>query len=250
MSLSDLRTYQPPDNSLSGRTLLITGSGQGLGRTIALGAARLGASIILHGRNTQKLEHVYDEILGSCANEPIILPMDFATATDHDFDQMAGAIESQLGTLDAVVHCAAQLLSPAPIEQQHLEAWTQTLRVNLAAPMALTRACAKLLRASKDASVIFTGETHGLHPAAFWGGFAAAKSALVTLTQILAQEWAHLESPRVNMIVPGKIDSPQRKTSHPGEHPSERATLESVLPAYLYLLGADSRGVSGRIFEF
>jgi NAD(P)-dependent dehydrogenase (short-subunit alcohol dehydrogenase family) len=247
--IDSLLAYQPPPALLTGRVILVTGAGQGLGLTIALGAARCGATVILHGRNTSKLEKLYDRITGEEYPEPMILPLDLASATDRDFDQMAGAIESQLGSLSGIVHCAAELLPPAPMEQQRLDDWMRVLRVNLAAPMALTRACARLLRAAPSASVIFTGETHGVHPSAFWGGFAAAKSALASLTQILAQEWAHLPNLRANMIVPGKIDSPQRSQSHPGEHSTQRKPLISVLPAYLYLLGHGSLGTTGQIFE-
>ncbi len=214
-----------------------------------MGAARCGATVILHGRQTTKLERTYDEIVQAGGAEPMIVPLDLSLATDHDFEQLAGAIDAQLGGLSGIVHCAADLLAPAPMEQQRLDDWGHTLRVNVCAPMALTRACARLLRSSQDGSVIFTGETHGLHPASFWGGFAAAKSALVTLTRVLAQEWAHVEHLRVNMIVPGKIDSPQRHKTHPGEHASERTPLEATLPAYLYLLAIQSRGVTGQIFE-
>ncbi len=249
MTPSTLANYQPPPRLLAEHIILVTGAGQGLGRAVALGAARCGASVILHGRQTAKLEKLYDQILREDCPEPTILPLDLARATDHDFDQMAGAIESKLGSLSGIVHCAADLLPPAPMEQQRLDDWMLALRVNLVAPMALTRACARLLRAASSASVIFTGDTHGLHPAAFWGGFATSKSALVPLTQILAQEWAHIPHLRANMIVPGKIDSPQRSRSHPGEHPMERRPLDSVLPAYLYLLGQDSQDITGQIFE-
>jgi len=51
------------------------------------------------------------------------------------------------------------------------------------------------------------------------------------------------------MIVPGNIDSPQRSRSHPGEHPMERKPVNSVLSAYLYLLGQDSQDIAGQIFE-
>lgn len=244
-----LLNYQAPPSLLAGRIILVTGAGQGLGRVVALGAARCGATVILHGRSTPKLENLYDQILSEDSPEPMILPLDLAHATDHDFDQMTGAIESKLGSLSGIVHCAAEFLPPAPMEQQRLDDWMHFLRINLVAPMALTRACARLLRTAVSASVIFTGETHGLHPAAFWGGFAASKSALVSLTRILAQEWAHLPHLRANMIVPGKIDSPQRSRSHPGEHPMERRSLISMLSAYLYLLGRDSQDITGQIFE-
>lgn len=250
MNALEMLQYQPAPAALAKRVILVTGAGQGLGKSIALASARLGATLILHGRDAEKLETLYDEIVREGGAEPLLFPLDLSKATELDFDQMAGAIEAQLGSLSGIVHCASHLLLPAPMEQQRLKDWAHAYQVNVAAPMAITRSCARLLRAAQDASVIFTGETHGQHPAAFWGGFAAAGSALITLTRILAAEWAHLEKLRVNMIIPGKIDSPQRSKTHPGEHLKERASIDSVLPAYLYLLAADSRGATGGIFEF
>jgi NAD(P)-dependent dehydrogenase (short-subunit alcohol dehydrogenase family) len=106
-----------------------------------------------------------------------------------------------------------------------------------------------LLRAAPDASVLYTCETHGLNPSAYWGAFAVAKAGLLALTRIQAQEWESAANLRVNVVVPGPVDSPLRRQTHPGESPAARATIDSLMPAYLYLLGPDSRGVSGQVFD-
>lgn len=244
-----LRSFQAPSDYLHGRSLLITGAGQGLGRAVALDAAQLGATIILLGRTQAKLERTYDDIVQAGGTEPVMMPLDLAKAGDNEFDQIAGAIASQLGGLAGIVHCASDFTSPAPMEQTRMDAWMQSLRTNLVAPLSLTRACARLLRAAPDASVIFTGETHGLHPGAFWGALAAPNSALAHCTRTLSLEWAHWPHLRVNMLVPGNIDSPQRAKTHPGEHARERKPMASVLPAFVYLLGERGRGISGQVIE-
>ena len=68
--------------------------------------------------------------------------------------------------------------------------------MNLAAPFALTRACLPLLAAAPDSAVVFTGETHGAHPLAYWGGFAVAKSGLSALATIWGQELEHKRQAR------------------------------------------------------
>jgi NAD(P)-dependent dehydrogenase (short-subunit alcohol dehydrogenase family) len=83
-----------------------------------------------------------------------------------------------------------------PLSGQTLEQWLQLLRVNLAAPFALTRACLPLLTAVEDSSVVLTGETHGLEPRAYWGGFAVAKSALPALAAIWSDELEKARRPR------------------------------------------------------
>ena len=69
------------------------------------------------------------------------------------------------------------------------------------------------------------------------------------LTPVVAEEWSHLPHLRVNMVVPGNIDSPQRGKTHPGEHASERRPLHSAVPTYMELLCEHGRGVSGRVIE-
>jgi NAD(P)-dependent dehydrogenase (short-subunit alcohol dehydrogenase family) len=242
----DPKRYQARPEVLTGRVILITGAGGGLGRVAALTLAAHGATVILHGRDVAKLESVYDEIEAAGGPQPTILPLDLGTARDRDFENMALAIESQLQRLDGILHNAAQLSDPASLDNQSLDEWLALLRVNLAAPFAITRACSYLLRAAPDASVIFTSETHALEPAAYWGGFAVAKSGLTALVKIQAQEWEALPNMRVNLLIPGPVDSPERRRTHPGEPAATRRRPEALMPVYLYLIGPDSRGVTGQ----
>ena len=122
------------------------------------------------------------------------------------------------------------------------------LRVNLAAPFALTRACLPLLGAAPDASVVFTGETHGVQPAAYWGGFAVAQGRrFPPLATIWADELEHAGKPRMNVLVPGPIASPQRARSHPGRGSRARCARREAAPAHSCTCwGADGAAVTGK----
>jgi NAD(P)-dependent dehydrogenase (short-subunit alcohol dehydrogenase family) len=241
--------YQPGPDLLKERVILVTGASRGIGQVAALTFTRHGATVILHGRDVERLEAVYDEIEAAGGPQPIILPLDLAKAAERDYDNLAQAIESQLGRLDGILHNASHSTQLGPLQNERLTQWLDLLRVNLAAPFALTQACAHLLRASPDASVILTAETHALRPAAYWGGFAVSKAGLLALSTIQAQEWEPLPNLRINVIVPGKVSSPLRARTHPGETADSRAAPESLMPLYLYLMGPDSRGTSGQVFE-
>ncbi|MGH8752029.1 MAG: YciK family oxidoreductase [Burkholderiales bacterium] len=244
-----MRNYQPPADLLKDRVILVTGAGQGLGQAAALAFAKHGASVILHGRKAQKLEAVYDEIEKAGCPQPAIFPLDLETAGSKDFEALAQAIKNQLGRLDGILHNAAHLDALSPLANQTLESWLKLLRVNLAAPFALTRACLPLLKAASDASVVVTCETHGHKPRAYWGGFAVAKSGLETYIKIQAQEWEMLPRLRINGVIPGPVASPQRAKTHPGELKEKLPQPESLMPLYLYLMGADSKSVSGQILH-
>jgi NAD(P)-dependent dehydrogenase (short-subunit alcohol dehydrogenase family) len=241
--------YAPPPDLLAGRAILVTGAGQGLGRAVALEAAKCGATVALLGRKVEKLEHTYDAIESAGGAQPAMIPLDLAAATSADLEGLYQVVKRNLGRLDGIVHCAAHFVPLGPLANQTLEQWMQLLKVNLAAPFALTRSCLPLLAAAPDSSVVFTGETHGAHPLAYWGGFAVSKAALSSLAAIWADELAHAGKPRFNVFIPGPIASPQRAQSHPGEDRSRLRTSESAARAALYLLGPEGKDFNGRTVE-
>ena len=239
------RRYQAPADLLDKQAILVTGAGQGLGRAVALACAHHGATVALLGRKREKLEAVYDAIQQAGGREPAMVPLDLAAAGDAEFGELAQLVKRELGRLDGIAHCAAHFVPLGPLANQSLEQWLALLRVNLAAPFALTRACLPLLAKSPEGSVVFTGETHGAAPRAYWGGFAVAKSALPTLAAIWADELEHAGKPRMNVLIPGPIASPQRAQSHPGEDRERLRPAQYAAGAFLFLLGRDARGVSG-----
>lgn len=241
-------TQSAPD-ALKDRVILVTGAGAGLGREAALAYAKHGATIALLGRNDKKLEAVYDEIVAAGGAEPAMFPFDLAAADDDGFERLAGTISYHLKRLDGILHSAAAFFSLTPLHLQTLEQWNTLLKVNLAAPFALTRACLPLLKSAPDASVIFTGETHGNKPAAYWGGYAVSKSGLHALTTILSEELEQTPHIRVNTLIPGLVNSPLRRKTHPAEDPDTLPQTADLMPWYLWLMGPDSREVRGQIIE-
>jgi NAD(P)-dependent dehydrogenase (short-subunit alcohol dehydrogenase family) len=241
--------YDPPRDLLRGRVILVTGASQGIGRAAALEFAAHGATVVLQGRKPRKLEAVYEAIQQAGHPEPAMVPLDFNVATDADFERLADTIEGELGRLDGILHSAVQFDGLKRLSDLSLERWLVTLRVNLAAPASLNRACAPLLAAATDAAVIVTSETHGLAPTAFWGAFAASKAGLAALVQIQSEEWIQHPQLRINLLVPGPVRSPQRARSHPAEAPDTLPAVEQLMSWYLYFIGPASAGRSGEIIR-
>ena len=244
-----MKDYLPPPDLLAGRVILVTGASSGLGRAASLAFARHGATVALLARGEAKLDAVYDEILAAGGPEPAMFPYDLAAADDRSLETLAGTLTHHLKRLDGVLHSAHQFYSLTPLHLQTLEQWQTLMRVNLIAPFALTRACLPLLKQAPDASVVFTGETHGHHPSAYWGGYAVAKSGLETLTRIWADELGTNDNLRINTLIPGQVATTLRSRTHPGLAPETVPSVDDLMPCYLYLMGADSRAVRGQIVE-
>jgi NAD(P)-dependent dehydrogenase (short-subunit alcohol dehydrogenase family) len=192
---------------------------------------------------------VYDEIASHGYAQPAAIPLDLDKATSRDYDAIAYAIETQIGRLDGILHNASYLEKLSPLEQQSAEEWQRMLRINLVAPFALTQACLRLLKSSDDASVVFTLESHGRAPAAFWGGYAVAKAGLEAFMKIQSAEWQAFPNLRANALLPGPVASPLRAKTHPGEVALAQRQPIALMPAYLYLIGPDSRGISGTVLD-
>lgn len=244
----DLRNYSPAVDFLSDRIILITGSSDGIGKALAFAAAKLGAQVILHGRNTKKLEKVDDELQQVTGKRAALLPLDFEKAGPADYEALAAAIEKNFGRLDGLVHNAAMLGERAPIAHHDVPKWLRTVHVNTNAPFILTKYCLPLLQRSKDASIVFVSSGIVTKAHAYWGAYCASKWANEGLMHMLADELENT-SVRVNSVNPGPVATALRLQAYPAEDRSKLATPDQVLGPFLYLLGPESRGVTNRRFE-
>ena len=156
------REYEYPADILKQRIILITGASDGIGRALAIEAARLGAQVILHGRNTAKLEKVYDEIEAlEAAPRPSIVVMDLATADSVAYQSLADNLAQEFGRLDGLVLNASILGDRFSIEQYDPAMWQQVMHVNVTSAFVLAQICLPLLKQSDDGSIIFTSSGVG-----------------------------------------------------------------------------------------
>jgi NAD(P)-dependent dehydrogenase (short-subunit alcohol dehydrogenase family) len=247
--IEDPRIYEAPANLLADRVILITGASDGIGRALSLATARLGAQVILHGRNVSKLEAVHDEIV---ANEhvarPTIAVLDLATADSTAYASLADGILDEFGRLDGLVHNAGILGKRLSIEQYDVAEWQQVLHINLTVPFVLTQALFPALKQSEDPSIVFTSSGVARVGKAFWGAYSVSKFGTEGLSQIIAAENEH-SNLRSNCVNPGAVRTKMRLAAYPAEDRDLLRTPDQVLATYVYLLGPDSHGVSGESLQ-
>jgi len=241
--------YRPAPDLLQGRTILVTGAGDGIGRTASLTYAAHGATVILLGRTESKLEAVYDEIESAGLAKPAIVAMDLNTITEDACIQLVDGLAAEFGHLDGLLHNASVLGERRPIENATYRAWQEVMQVNVNAGFLLTRYMLPLLQASPAASIIFTSSGVGHRGRAFWGAYAVSKFATEGFMQVLADELENTSKVRVNSLNPGATNTAMRRTAYPAENPTDNPSPAGIMGAYLYLMGPDSEGVTGRAFN-
>ena len=239
-------TYDAEQNFLDDKTILITGASDGIGKACAKAYAAYGATVILLGRDQQKLDTVFDEIEEMHPGKVIIHPLDFKTASMTDFKILAESLNDQFECLDGLIHNAALLGARTPIEFYPEQDWKDLMQVNVNAVFQLTQSLIPALTRSKSARLLFISSSVGRVGRAFWGAYAVSKFAIEGLMQTIAEELENTTSIRVNSLNPGGTRTNMRRDAYPAENPETLQTAESLMPVYLYLMSAEAQNIHGQ----
>ena len=242
-------TFKVANDLLKEKVILITGAGDGIGAVAAKSCAEHGATVILLGRTTEKLEAVYDEIIAAGHPEPAIVPMDLSQITQPDVEGLAQALETNYVKLDGLLHNAAILGDRVPFDHYSIQQWHRVMHTNSTAVFLLTRVLMPLLQKSEAGRLLFTSSSVGAEPRAYWGAYAVSKYAMEGLAKLIADELEQTSSIRVNIVNPGATRTSMRAAAYPVEDPSSLQHPKDLMPLYLYLLGSDSQKEHGRTFN-
>lgn len=241
--------FTPEKNSLTGKNIVVTGAGDGIGRIAALTFANLGATVILVGRTLSKLESVYDEIENNNNPKPAIFPLHLEHASEHDYIIMQATLEKEFGKLDGLLHNAGELGTRTPVADYAITEWQKVMHVNVTAPFLMTKALFPLMKKADSASIIFTGSSVGKTGRAYWGAYAVSKAASENLMQLLADECDEVNNIRVNSINPGAVRTAMRGKAYPAEDPANVTPAENIMNTYTFLMDDASKGVNGQQFD-
>jgi NAD(P)-dependent dehydrogenase (short-subunit alcohol dehydrogenase family) len=186
-------------NRLDGRTVIVTGGGQGIGRGVCLAIAKEGANVVAVGRTGAKVERVRDEILelGGCA-----------TAVALDISSRAGAAAAvaaavdEFASLDALVNNAQDSVQ-RPIEDTTDDDVARAYKSGPLATLYMMQAALTHLR-ERGGSIVNFGSSTALVGAETFGSYAMAKEAIRGLTRVAAREWGQYGI-RVNSVCPAAM---------------------------------------------
>ena len=180
--------------------LVLTGASRGLGRGIALAAARRGAHLVLNARSEVRLQAVARQA-EACGVRALVVPGDIGRPATAQ--RLLQAAHETFGRIDAVIHNAGVLPPLAPVAQADLEAWEANWRVNFFGAVALARYALPHLRPRRGRLILISSGA-AVHPYPTWGAYCTAKAALNHLAAVLAAE-----EPEVTTLAfrPGVVDT-------------------------------------------
>ncbi|MGU9865351.1 YciK family oxidoreductase [Kluyvera ascorbata] len=240
--------YQPQLDLLQNRIILVTGASDGIGREAAMTYARYGASVILLGRNDEKLRAVAQEIDREGLRPARWFTLDLLTCTPQECQHIAQQVSLHYPHLDGVLHNAGLLGDVVPMDQQDPAVWQQVMQVNVNGTFMLTQALLPLLLKAESGSLVFTSSSVGREGRANWGAYAVSKFATEGMMQVLAEEYKNRPL-RVNCINPGGTRTKMRASAFPTEDALKLKTPADIMPLYLWLMGDDSRRKTGMTFD-
>lgn len=223
-------------------TIIITGAAGSLGSALSLECARIGLNTVMVDRDLRSLESVYDRISDAGFAEPVIHPMDLASAGPDDYGELLSAVHSEFGGLDALVHCAARFEGLTPVDQIAPEEWLNSIQVNLNAAWLLSAQSLPLLKESRAGRLYFLLDDLSRVEGPFWGAYGVSKHALKALALQFAAE-SKKSVVQVLGIDPGPMRSALRSKAYHSENPEDQPAPQiAALQVLAFLTGENSPG--------
>ncbi len=233
--------------SLKDKTVLITGASSGIGKATALECSKLGAKVIITGRNEKRLKEVFANLEGS-ENKMILTDLSSDNGIKKLLDELADV------KINGFV-ANAGISKPLPLNFINHEKLNEIFSINLEAPILLLSLLLKRKKIEKGASVVFTSSVNGVTGGIKAEGlYSASKGALSGFVKVASLELAP-KNIRVNCVCPGMTDtgilldgtiSPEQLEKDAQEYPLMRyGKPEEIAWGIIYLLSDASSFVTG-----
>ncbi len=241
------------DFSLAGRTALVTGAGQGIGRALAAGLGNAGARVIVTDIDGAAAARVAEEVVKLGARA---VPRALDVARPDDIEAAVAWSEREFGPVDVLVNNAGVRDASIGSFTTTVEDWDRVFAINVRGPFLLCQAAARRMAERGGGSIVSIASQLGLVGMAGRPAYTASKGALINLTKTLALEWAK-QGIRVNAVAPGPIRTPHTEPAR--RDPATNARYQDATPlgpwpepeevvgAVVYLASAASRFVTGHV---
>lgn len=224
-----------------GRKVFVAGASSGMGRAVALGAAKGGASVILFARDTDRLDGVAKEARDLGAAQTTVVRGDAS-----DSSKLAEAVrghEDQFDGVDTMVNSIGMNIVDRAFDDLTRESWSDMMKINLDSAFNLTKFMLPKMRALGSGLIIHIASTAAKKPDLSGAAYQSSKAAVAALTHaVMEEEWQN--NIRVTTILPGMTDTPLLDKRPMPVSPEMRAKAlqpEDVAHACLFVMNLPAR---------
>ena len=235
---------------MKNKVILITGANKGIGKTLSLEFSKMGANIVLLGRNEESLDSVYDEIITTTSTKPLIIKCDLSDIDNKSAKQINDEIMGVYGRLDGVIFNAAKLGKMSTIEDYEEDIWKEVFNINLHSAFIISKEVLSALKAAPNGRIIFTSSGVAEVGKAFWGAYSASKFAVKGLAEILRDELDTTSNVKVFNFDPGKTRTSMRALAYPAENPQDLKEPKVLFNDYLWFFSDESQLSNQHYFKF
>ena len=233
---------------LTGRRILVSGASSGIGRATSILLSRLGASLVLTGRNDARLNQTLSQLESGPQHHAFAVDLSDTAAIPAWMKK----VTATTGPLDGLVHSAG-VYQIQPLRFMKIEQFESLMQINVSAGVALAKGFRQKQVCSAPASIVFVSSVSGINGQPGISAYCASKGALLALTRALAVELVP-EKIRVNAVAPGHVDTEMLETlplmdeqfaAIRAAHPMGLGSAEDVANSIAFLLSDAAKWITG-----
>jgi 3-oxoacyl-[acyl-carrier protein] reductase len=244
---------------LKGKVAIVTGSGRGIGKAIAISFAKEGANLVVVSRTfSEVLETAKQiEMMGGKA-----LPLKVDVSSRGDVEDMVNKALERFGRIDVLVNNAGMLGPIGPLHENDVNEWIKTVHVNLIGAFLCCKAVLPVMIRQRRGKIINLSGGGATYPKPNFSAYACSKAAVVRLTETLAEEVKEYNI-QVNAIAPGAVKTRMvEQVVKAGEAAGKEALIEArkvlekgdsgfepVTSLAVFLASDESDGLTGRLIS-
>jgi 3-oxoacyl-[acyl-carrier protein] reductase len=227
---------------LKDQVSIVTGSGRGIGRAIALALAKEGSQVVVTARTESEIVSVAQEI-NSLGGKAIAIKAD--VTNESEVKSMVQTVIDKFGRIDILINNAGYA-KHAYIQDISNDLWDTTMNINLRGIMLCTRAVYSYMMNQQSGYIISISSGSGKHGSSMYATYATSKFGVIGFTESLAAEGRRYGI-KASVICPGPVATKMRAGNHPNDDVSKLMQPEDIADVALFLVTQPKRAYIGEV---